>query len=152
MKWFMQMAGLGVVFSGLVAAVLSAAPITRAQSVDEAWKRGVEAGDVEAVVACYGEHATLWLPGAPEARGRAAIREVYRGLLAANTVSGVTYSETAYRVAGDLQAGSGQFSMTLTPKQGGAPTRLSGRFSTLVEKERGRWVYTVDHASTGPTP
>ena len=137
----------------LVCAVLAgrswAAP-AGASDVDLAWKRAMEAGDLDAVVACYGDQAVLWLPGAAEARGRDAIREVYRGLLESNAVSGVTYTRTRYRAAGGLQAGSGEFSLVLTPHAGGAAVHMSGRFSTIVEKENGRWVYTVDHASSNP--
>lgn len=145
---------LSLTLAALVALVLArhvgAATPSGAESVDLAWKHAVEAGDLDAVVACYGEHAMLWLPGDAGVQGRAAIRETYRALLAANTVSRVTYTGTRYRGNGALQGGAGSFSLTLTPKSGGAPVQLSGRFSTLVEKEGGAWVYTVDHASADP--
>jgi len=139
-----------VLAATLVGRPAVAAPGQGAAAVDAEWKRAMEAGDLAAVVACYGADATLWLPGAAEAHGRAAIREAYRGLLDANTVSDVTYTATQYRSSGTLEAGAGDFSLTLTPRQGGAPTVLRGRFSTQVEKQGGRWVYVVDHASTGP--
>lgn len=123
-----------------------------ARGVDEAWKRAIEAGDLEGVVACYAEQATLWLPGAAEAHGRDAIREAYRSLLSANDVSDVTYSRTHYYSGGGLEGGAGDFQLVLNPKSGGSPVRLAGRFSTLVRREAGRWVYDVDHASTGPNP
>ena len=129
---------------------VDASASSRARSLDLAWKTAMEAGDLEAVVACYGENATLWLPGAPVAHGRAAIREVYRGLLAANAVSEVVYSNTTYLAARDLEGGAGEFSLVLTPRKGGAPERLAGRFTTLVHPEGGRWVYDVDHASANP--
>jgi ketosteroid isomerase-like protein len=94
----------------------------------------------------------MWLPDAPEAKGREAIRKSYAALLAANTVTGATLANTHYQSSGDLSVGWGDFTLTLSPKSGGDPVTLSGRFSVIAKNERGTWVYVVDHASAHPAP
>ena len=79
-----------------------------------------------------------------------AIRKSYEGLLAANTVTAVTFANTHYETAGNLSAGWGDFTLGLSPKSGGDPVTLSGRFSVIARNEAGTWVYVVDHASAHP--
>ncbi len=94
----------------------------------------------------------MWLPDAPEAKGRKAIRDAYAGLLAANTVTGATFANTHYQTSGDLSVGWGDFTLSLSPKAGGNPVTMSGRFSVIARNEEGTWVYVVDHASAQPAP
>ncbi len=94
----------------------------------------------------------MWLPDAPEAKGREAIRKSYAALLAANTVTAATLANTHYETSGDLSVGWGDFTLTLSPKSGGNSVTLSGRFSVIARNEAGTWVYVVDHASAPPNP
>ena len=87
-----------------------------------------------------------------EAKGREDIRKSYAGLLAANTVTGATLANTHYQTSGNLSVGWGNFTLTLSPKAGGNPVTLSGRFSVIAREEGGTWVYVVDHASAHPAP
>lgn len=123
-----------------------------AQAVDEAWRKAITANDLKAIVSCYSKDAVMWLPGAPEAKGTAAIREAYAGLLAANTVTGASFAQTRYQTSGNLSVGWGDFTVNLSPKSGGSPVALTGRFSVIARKEGGRWVYVVDHASSPAAP
>ena len=132
-------------------ATAAAAP-DGAQIVDENWRKAITANNLDAVMAVYADDAVMWLPDAPEARGREAIRKSYSTLFAANTVTGATFSNTHYQTSGDLSVGWGDFTLTLSPKGGGESVTLSGRFSVLAKKERGTWVYLVDHASAHPKP
>ena len=123
-----------------------------AQAVDEAWSRAITANDLNAIMLCYSKDAVMWLPGAPEARGKEAIRRSYAELLAANTVTGATFANTHYQTSGSLSVGWGDFTLTLSPKVGGSPASLSGRFSVVARKEGGNWTYVVDHASAPQAP
>ena len=135
------------VFSAPVAAQDSGA-----KSVDAAWMKAMKANDLEGVMACYAPDAVLWMPDAPAARGAQAIRAAFEGLFKANTVKDVTMTDGYYKTSGDLSFGSGQFTMTLVPKAGGAPMVLKGRFSEAAERRGGKWVYVVDHAALDPQP
>lgn len=122
------------------------------ETVDAAWKKAMLANDVEAIVKNYARDAVLWLPDMSEARGEAAIRSAYSGLLGANTVKDVKITDTRYRTSGKTSVGWGRYAITLEPKGGGKATTLAGRFSEVAEKRDGRWVYIVDHASAEPPP
>ena len=123
-----------------------------AQAVDEGWRKAITANDLNALMALYAEDAVMWLPDAPEAKGRIAIRDSYAGLLAANKVTGATFTNTHYQTSGNLSVGWGDFTLALAPKAGGNSVSLSGRFSVIAREENGKWVYVVDHASAQPAP
>jgi len=120
------------------------------QAVDSAWATAMKANDVEAVMRTYATDAVTWLPDEREARGSVAIRAAYVGLLGAYTVNDVALSDKQYRTVGDASVGWGKYTLTLTPKAGGAPVVMQGRFTAVAERRDGRWVYVVDHASAEP--
>ncbi len=142
---------LALLFASAFSAASTKAP-SGAKAVDEAWSKAITANDLNAVMLCYSKDAVMWLPDAPEAKGTEAIRKSYAGLLAANTVTGATFANTHYQTSGNLSVGWGDFTLTLSPKSGGSPVSLSGRFSVIAGKESGKWVYVVDHASAHPAP
>ena len=151
MRRFSHALLLALLFSSISLATATAAP-TGAQAVDEAWRKAITANDVNAIVTLYSQDAVMWLPDAPEAKGREAIRKSYADLLAANTVTAASLANTHYEISGDLSVGWGDFTLILAPKAGGNPVSLSGRFSVIARKEDSKWVYVVDHASAHPAP
>jgi uncharacterized protein (TIGR02246 family) len=122
------------------------------ESVDQAWKKAVLAGDIDAVLALYSTDAIGWFPDEKPAKGKEAIRESYNHFLGENTVSAVEFSNTQTQVCGDKAVAWGEFTMSLKPKAGGDATTFAGRFTELLKKEAGNWVYAVDHASADPSP
>lgn len=122
------------------------------QSVDAAWTAAMKANDIDAIMKIYAADAVAWFPNEKEARGTAAIRATYEGLLSANTVTAANISDTGHRTVGKTSVGWGKFSLTLQPKAGGNPVVMVGRFTEVLERRNGRWVYLVDHASAEPAP
>ena len=151
MTHFSRLLILVLLFSSVSMAIATAAP-DGAQAVDEAWRKAIIANDLNGIIAAYAEDAVMWLPDAPEAKGREDIRKSYAGLLAANTVTGATLANAHYETSGNLSVGWGNFTLTLSPKAGGNSVTLSGRFSVIARKAGGGWVYVVDHASAEPAP
>ena len=142
---------VAVLCSVISFATAAAAP-AGARAVDEAWRKAITANDLDRIMAVYSKNAVMWLPDAPEAKGREAIRKSYAALLAANTVTAATFANTHYETSGHISVGWGDFTLTLSPKSGGDPITLSGRFSVIARNEAGTWVYVVDHASARPAP
>jgi len=142
---------LALFFAWTSAAAATKGP-SGAQAVDEAWRKAITANDLNAVMLCYSKDAVMWLPGAPEAKGTEAIRKSWADFLATNTVTGATFANTHYQTSGNLSVGWGDFTLSLSPKAGGSPVSLSGRFSVIARKEGGKWTYVVDHASASPAP
>jgi len=111
---------LALLFASVSSAVARAAP-TGAQAVDEAWSKAITANDLNAVMSLYSKDAVMWLPDAPEAKGREAIRNSYAGLLAANTVTGATFANTHYRLLATSRS-AGETSHSLShPRPEAAP-------------------------------
>jgi ketosteroid isomerase-like protein len=148
-RWILRALLPGVV-CGLCLSVPLVAADAGAKTVDAAWEKAFRAADVEGVVACYAPDAVLWLPNAPEARGTKAIREAYAGFFSTYAIGGVALRNTSYETRDSLSVGWGDFEMRLTPKAGGEPTVMRGRFTALARPLGDRWVYVVDHASVGP--
>ena len=122
------------------------------ESVAQAWKAAMAAGDIDALVACYANDAIGWFPDAPPAKGKEAIREMFAPMLRTNHVK-VDFANTHYHMCGDdMAVGWGEYTITVTPKAGGDGTTVTGRFSEALKKEGGRWVYAMDHASANPAP
>ena len=148
----MTRSSLLVLFLLLASPLAVHAADSATKEVDAAWIKAMKANDVDAVVKCYAPDAIAALPGAPLARGSEAIRATYEGLLSANTVTAVSISEAGHRQARSVATGWGTFSLTLTPKAGGSPATMTGRYTVVVERRGGKWVYVVDHASAEPAP
>ena len=136
----------------LSARFLSAAAPSGASIVETQWLKAVRANDVAALVACYAPDAVLWGPGEAEARGTEAIRKSYAGLLAEYVVRDAALSHAERRELGRFSVGRGNSTLTLAPKKGGAAVVMRGRFTDVVEKRDGKWLYVADHASADPEP
>jgi ketosteroid isomerase-like protein len=140
------------VLSGLVLSFPALAADAGAKAVDAAWEKAMLAGDLDALLACYAPDAVMWLPNTPEARGAKAIREAYAGFFSTYRVTGVSLRNTGYETRDSLSTGWGEFELRLTPKAGGEPIIMAGRFTAVAKPLGDRWVYFVDHASSGPPP
>jgi uncharacterized protein (TIGR02246 family) len=146
-----RLAGVALVLSALgfaTAAFAADGP----EALDAAWVKAMKAQDANAVAALYAPDAVLWFPNAPEARGAKAIHAAYAGLLGTYAVTDVSLTDAHYETVQNLGVASGHFMMTLTPKAGGPPTIMGGRYSSVAKKVDGQWHYVVDHASVEPPP
>ena len=125
---------------------------TGCKAIDQAWKKAILAGDLDAIVANYSDDAVLWLPGMAEARGTKAIREAYAALMKDHSVSDVVFSNAVYETWQNLSIGWGNFTMTLQPRKGGDPVVMKGRFTDVGKQIKGKWLYVADQASADPAP
>lgn len=122
------------------------------KSLDASWEKAMKANDLDAIVALYAPDGVLWMPSSPEARGAAAIRASFQGMLSAYTVQDAVLSDAQYRTAGNVSVGWGHYTLTLAPKAGGAAVTARGRFTGVAERRAGKWLYVSDHASDEPAP
>ena len=58
---------------------------------------------------------------------------------------------TKYEAHGDTSVAWGRWTQKMTPKSGGDPVSMEGRFTPVAKKIGGKWYYVVDHASA-PLP
>jgi uncharacterized protein (TIGR02246 family) len=88
-----------------VTASTPAADREAVQAVNAAWFKAYNARDVDAISALYADDAVVSAPGAPSARGAAAIKEAFRKDIAAATKAGVANNmgtSADVGVSGDL--------------------------------------------------
>jgi hypothetical protein len=71
-------------------------------------------------------------------------------MLSKCAVTTVAFTNTHYETSGNLSAGWGEGSLTLSPKDGTDATVLSFRYTAVARKKDGKWVYVNDHASAQP--
>lgn len=143
----------GILVCALVfVARAASADDTGCKAIDQAWRKAILAGDLDAIVANYADDAVMWLPGMAEARGTKAIREAYVTLLKDHSVTDVGFSNNVYETWQNLSVGWGNFTMTLKPRAGGDPVVMKGRFTAVGKQIKGKWLYVVDHASADPAP
>lgn len=137
-----------------VCVALLAAPVFAqgAKSLDEAWVKAAKAGDVEALVKLYAPDAVTYMPDEMKAKGTAEIRESFKKFLGANTVREMTLTYDYSTTSGNLAVSSGNFSMTVEPKGGGAAQTIGGRFTSVAARKGGKWMYVSDHASVPMPP
>lgn len=139
----------------IVAAMTSGARLTAAQhplqTLDEAWMKAAKAGDVDAITALYAPDAVVYPPDAMEVRGTDAIRKAWAGLFAAYAITDMKI-DAVYETAGNISLGWGRWTMTVTPKAGGAPEKWEGRATSIAKKINGKWLYVNDHASMPMPP
>jgi hypothetical protein len=74
------------------AAADEAAEVAALHAVDDAWAKAYNGGNVEGLVALYDENALLMPPGAPGARGKAAIRAFFKNDVAGSQKAGITFA------------------------------------------------------------
>jgi uncharacterized protein (TIGR02246 family) len=102
------------------------------------WFKAYNAGNVDSVAALYADDAVLNNPGAPPARGAAAVREALAKDIAASSGAGISLNPGATAdigVSGDL--GWEWNTFTATDKSGA--TVDAGKYLTVFEKKDGKW-------------
>jgi uncharacterized protein (TIGR02246 family) len=134
------------------ALAISASPLLAetADSSQACWQPAFEVGDADAVAQCYAPDAVLWLPGAPRAKGRDAIRAAYAGFFAGSRIRSATLTQLGKVTHGDDAASWGTFKVVLVSKKDGKETIETGRYTDVSRRIDGRWQYLVDHASDEP--
>lgn len=112
----------------------------------QAWRRAVEAGDGAAIARMNGPDTIAYGVDGSVVRGGDAIAAGYVGMFAKN-VATVEIRDAAWVRQGPLLNSWGLFTLTLTPRDGGKPMHVDGRFSDLAVWTDGHWQYLMDHAS-----
>jgi uncharacterized protein (TIGR02246 family) len=123
------------------------------RAADSAWFAAVNRGDVDGVTALYAEDAVVSVPGAPPARGSAAVREVLAKDIenaSKGAVKLVPGTNVEVGVSGDL--GWIWNTFTVTDKAGA--TVDAGKYLTLAERRDGKWriIRDIWNSDNSPAP
>lgn len=135
----------------------TAADIAAIGKIREAYVAAENAGDAAGIAALYAADATFMPPDQPGVSGSAAVQAHYEAILAQMTPS-LTVNSRETHVAGDIGYDAGSFSLQLTPKAGGDPTKISGKFLVLAGRQAdGSWkitnmIFNTDAPGMMPAP
>ena len=117
-------------------------PAQTPEEVDALFEKGLNAGDIEAVVALYEPEGVLIAsPGQP-ATGTDAIRAAITALVALKPR--ITMNVKSVVMAGDLAALYNDWSGTITGPDG-AQTQISGKALEVCRRQPdGTWLFVID--------
>jgi ketosteroid isomerase-like protein len=104
----------------------------------EQWLDGYRHGDVARMMEVFSEDFTDEQQGTAAEMDKAEVERAFKGVFAKyrTEIDAVT---DELRVSGDLAFDRGHYTVTLTPKAGGAPIVQQGRFLEVWKRERGTW-------------
>lgn len=141
--------------SAAASAADPAAEVAAMHAVDQAWLKAFNSNDPDAIAKLYDENAILLPPGAPAAKGRAAIRAALAKDMADAAKDGVTFSlgpKPDGGVSGDLGWASGTYAV----KDKSGKVLEIGKYLSVSHKKGGTWLYVRDtwnsDAATAPEP
>ena len=131
----------------LLAAALLCAPPAFANPSAEA-KKAIEAnnarmgeavakGDADTIAALYDEQAIVMPDGAPEVKGREAIKQMFAGLMKGGAKK-LELTAGDVQVSGDFATETGTYSITLAP-QGKPEITGAGKYLVVWKKSHGKW-------------
>ena len=123
------------------------------RAADSTWFAAYNAGDVDGVAALYADDAVLNMPGAPPARGSAAVRGALAKDIEGASKGGFTLAPSPspeFGVSGDL--GYIWNTFKVTDKSGG--TVDAGKYLTLVARKDGKWriIRDIWNSDNPPAP
>ena len=133
---------------------LAADDAARIRAGTESWAKSFNAGNAGAVVAIYADDALLMPPGAPPARGTAAIKEAIVKEIAGAKKGGVTFvlgTNDEVNVSGDMAWHSGAY---FVMDKANKPVE-TGKYLEVWERKNGKWrivrdVWNSNGAETAP--
>jgi ketosteroid isomerase-like protein len=112
----------------------------------KAWVRAVETGDATALERMNPASTVAYPPDTMIVRGTENIVRGYRGMFE-KFITKAQIKDAHYLQQGGLVVSWGLYTLTLLPKDGGAPIEVNGRFTDVARQAGGQWQYIVDHAS-----
>lgn len=99
----------------------------------------MKTGDATAAANAYTDDAIVMSPGAPAWRGRAAIIEGNKGMLAAMTISDASIRTSDLILAGDYAIETGNYEMMMQPKSGKAMKDIGKYLAVWRRQPDGNW-------------
>jgi ketosteroid isomerase-like protein len=127
--------------------------IRESKRLDKRFVEAFKKEDLEGVMATYwNDPKVVMLPaGAMDAKGYDAIKDAYKAFFDGTNIKDFKLKDQSYEVHGDVVIGWGLFSLTTLPSIG-PEVRIEGRYTEVIAKRKGAWVYILDHASVPLAP
>ncbi|HET6247917.1 MAG TPA: DUF4440 domain-containing protein [Tepidisphaeraceae bacterium] len=122
--------------------------IAGAKELDQRFCQAWSKGDLDGIMAAYWNSPDLVVYPADEMEqhGWAAVKESYKPFVADTHGAKLEMIDPHYMVAGDMVIGWGRWKLTL-PGPDGKSVEVPGRYTSVMAKKDGKWVYIIDHPS-----
>jgi len=121
-----------------------------AQKLDKQFVDAFNRADVDGVMKCYWKSPELIVfpPDALEAKGYDAVRDGFAGTFRAMPGAQLELLNRYYNVSDGVIFGYGTFRITMPATTPGlTPPEMRGRYTEVIAKRDGQWVYVLDHPS-----
>jgi uncharacterized protein (TIGR02246 family) len=148
---------LGGTLLAAACATQTPAPSTDTAPIDEIrgkFQTAYNAGDAAGIAALYAEDAVTQPDQRPEIRGRANIEKDLQQTFSQMSFNlQITPGET--EIVGDIAHEHGTYTMTITPKAGGAPMPVNGKYLIILRRQAdGAWkvIHDMDNTSAEHAP
>jgi uncharacterized protein (TIGR02246 family) len=112
-------------------------------AVDQLWVKAFNSNDPEGAAKLYDENAILLPPGAPAAKGRAAIRAALAKEMAGAAKDGISFALDP-KPDGGVSGNMGWVSGTYTVKDKSGKLLDAGKYLSVSMKKGGKWLYIRD--------
>ncbi len=139
--WGLLLVGCSVALCGAQSGRRGGAEATIRKSAEE-WAQHWNAKDLEKLTALYAADAVVMPPNHEAVRGRAAIHEFFKGVLAGG-VTDILHAATAVKASGNQAYVLGRYSLSV-PQKDGSAKQDRGKFLHIWERQPGgAWRITV---------
>ena len=127
-------------------AVDIAAEQGKIRDVETAWNAAIAAKDLDKTISVYADDAAFITPGAPAAKGKAAIRAAWKDVLADPKLKlSFSSDRVAISTSGDIAVASGSYTLTVTNPKTKKALDDKGNYVTVYKKQAdGAWRATDD--------
>ena len=134
-------------------AAMSDSSTTDVQAIRElmdTWLRATVAGDLETVLTLMSDDAVFLVPGQPSMHGKRAFSEAFRAMVPVVRIEAVNETREV-QVHGDVAWCWSYLSVTISPRNGGQPSRRAGHTLSILRREQaGNWVVIRDANMLAP--
>jgi uncharacterized protein (TIGR02246 family) len=125
------------------------------RAINRQMEQGVASRNADAIARLYAADGVLMIPNMPVARGQAAIREAWVGLLPPNGSLSLTPTKIDIASSGELATDAGTYTFSYTGDQG--PTTERGKYLVQFRKVGTEWkiahdIFNSDLAPAAPAP
>ena len=112
------------------------------RAINRQMEQGVASRNADAIARLYAADGVLMIPNTPIARGQAAIREAWAGLLPPNGSLSLTPTKIDIASSGELATDAGTYTFSYTGDQG--PTTDRGKYLVQFRKVGTDWKFAHD--------
>ena len=110
----------------------------------DTWLRATTAGDLQTVLTLMSDDAVFLVPGQPPMHGKRAFAEAFQAMHPVVRIE-ATHENREIQVHGDIAWCWSYLTVTITPRNGGRPSRRTGHTLSILRKEPGgNWVVIRD--------